>query len=839
MSAEEARSAARRQFGGVTKVREYVHELRSILLFENVAQDLRYSLRRLRASPVFAVTAILTLALGIGANTAVFSIVHAVLLRPLPFRDAARLVMVWEQNPHRGWSHNIVSASNFKDWRSQNHVFSDMALIFPFSTFNLTGGGEPVEVMAEQVTPNLFSVLGVQPLYGRSFLPEEGRPGSARTVVLSHVLWQRRYAGDPGIVGKQISLNSESYVVIGVMPAGFSDVYSRSEDVNAQLWISGLDLSEPGRTAHNYVAIARLRDGVTLQQAQAEMNTIASRIEKQYPESQGWGVGLVNLHDEVVGDSRPALLILVAAVALVLMIACVNLANLLLARGAARRREIAVRKALGANRRRLITQLLTESSLLSAFGALLGLWIASVSVKGLVAIAPVDTPGVESANLNPIVLSYTAGIAFLTAMFFGLLPALGISKLELNDSLKESGRTSTEGASAGKLRRVLVSAEFALALVLVVSAGLMAKTLLYMHDIELGFQPDHVVSMRVPLNDVKYNEQRQGDFYSALLERLSVLPGVRCATVSRGLPFYGWAGQGFITEEHSHPSPADMPDANYLAIGPRYFDVLRIPLIKGRVFTEHDNGSSLRVAIVNEALARSQWPGQNAIGKRLKIAWDTASWRTVVGVTGNVRTRGPEAGFSPEIYVPYTQHPCLITPRHLLIRTVGNPLSVVPLVRQAIRDLDSAQPIADVQMLDAIATRPLALRHFLAFLLGSFAVVALLLASIGVYGVMAYSVSQRMGEIGIRIALGASQQQVLRIVLRDGVQLGLLGIGVGLIASLGATRFLSSQLYGVRATDLATFVGVSLLLALVAAMAAYVPARRAAQIDPIQVLRHE
>ncbi len=840
MTMKDALAAAARQFGAATQLKEDLREQRSFPFFANILQDTRYALRQLRKSPGFSLTAVLTLALGIGANTAVFSLIYAVLLRPLPFKDPDRLAVVWEQNPHRGWYQNVVSAANFNDWKRENHVFQDMALIDPFQTFNLTGRGDPVEIQAEQVTPNLFSVLGVQPLLGRSFLPEEGRPGSARVVILGHALWEHRYGGDRSIIGKSISLNSESYTAIGIMPPGFSDSYSRREDTSAQIWISGLDLSNPERTAHNFIAIARLANGITLQRAQAEMDTIAAGLQKRYPGNAGWGVGVMNLHDEIAGDSRPALLVLLVAVALVLLIACVNLANLLLARGAARSRELAVRKALGANRGRLVMQLLTESFLLSIFGGFAGLWIASLGTKGLVAIAPMDTPGIETASLNSIVLFYTAGIAFATAIVFGLLPALGFSNLDLSSSLKESGRGSTEGASAGKIRRLLVSAEFALALVLVVSAGLMVKTLFNMHSIDLGFRADHVLTLRVSLDDVKYNEQQQAEFYRALLTRLSHMPGIQSATVSRGIPFFGWAGQGFVTPENPNPAPAEMPDANYLPVGPQYFEVLRIPLKKGRTFTEYDTQNAMHVAVVNEALARKYWPGQDPIGKRLRISWAPPVWLTVVGVTANVRTQGPEADFLPEIYVPYTQHPWLLTPRNLLIRTwAANPLIVFPAVRQAIRELDRDQPIADVRTLEAVASQPLGLRNFLTYLLGGFASLALLLAAIGVYGVMAYSVTQRLREMGIRMALGASQYQVLRIVLEEGMQVGALGVLIGLIGSFGATRLLASQLYKVKATDPWTFGAVALLLASIAAIAAYLPARRAARVDPIAVLREE
>lgn len=839
MSLEEAETAAKRQLGPDTQLKETLREQRSVLFFENVLQDIRFALRQLRKAPAFTITAVLTLALGIGLNTAVFSIVHAVLLRPLPFKNADQLVMVWEQNPHRGWYHNIVSAANFNDWRKENHVFSDMALIDPFLTFNLTGSGAPVEIQAERVTPNLFSLLGVQPLLGRTFVREEGRPGSARVVVLGHALWASRYGGDRSIIGKQILLNSEGYTVIGVMPVGFSDVYSPSVDSTAQVWVSALDLSDPARDDHNYMAVARLRPGVLLKQAQAEMNSIAARLEKQYPGNKDWGVGLVRAHDETVGNSRPALIILLVAVALVLLIVCVNLANLLLARSAVRMRELAVRRALGANRRRLLSQLLTESLLLSVGGAAVGLGIATFGTKSLIAIAPIDTPGIETAGLQPVVLAYTAGIAFLTAIMFGLFPAIRLSNFELGGALKESSRSSTQTANAGKIRRILVSTEFALAVVLVVSAGLMIKTLLYMHHIELGFQPDHVLTMRVPLNDVKYNERQQAEFYHTLLERLRTLPGIQYATVSHGIPFYGWSGQGFVTQENSHPAPAEMPDANYLTIAPQYFKVLRIPIKGGRAFTEGDTQSALHVAVVNETLAHKEWPGQSPIGKRIEIAWNEASWLTVVGVAGNVRTQGPEESFAPEIYAPYTQHPWLKTPRQLLIRTNVNPLAVVPSIRRVIRELDPEQPIADVRTLEAVTLQPLALRRFLKDLLTGFAAVALLLAAIGVYGVMAYSATQRLREMGIRIALGATQHNVLATILMDGLRCGLFGICFGLAGSFGATRLLSSQLYGVKTTDPWIFASVTLILTLVAAIAAYFPARRAAAVDPITVLREE
>jgi putative ABC transport system permease protein len=488
----------------------------------------------------------------------------------------------------------------------------------------------------------------------------------------------------------------------------------------------------------------------------------------------------------------------------------------------------------------LLAQSLTESLLLSSAGTAVGLAIAALGTKFLGALAPVDTPGIETAGLHASVLCYAVGIAFLTTVVFGLLPALGSSHSDVSIDLKEIGRSNTPSARSGRLRRFLISAELSTAMVLAVSAGLMVKTLLHLHRVDLGFRPDHVVTLRIPLSDVRYNEKAKAEFYRTLLTRLNAAPGIKAVTISRGIPFFGWAGQGFAISENPNPAPNDRPDANYLTVAPQYFDVLRIPLADGRAFAERDSDASLPVAIVNQALAQELWPGQNALGKKLRILWNDQPWLTVVGIAGNVRTQGVDRGFAPEIYTSYLQHPWFLTPRHLIIRTAAaNALSILPTVRTIVRELDPDQPVADVRTLEAAVSEPLTLRNLLTYLLGGFALLALLLAAVGVYGVIAYSVALRLPEMGIRVALGANKGQVLHLVLNDALRLGAMGIALGLAGSLVAAHFLSSQLFEVTASDPSILLVTSVVLGAVTALAGYLPARRAADVDPLAVLRHD
>lgn len=840
MGSEDARCAAERQLGGLTRTKEDLHERRTLPLLETLVHDLTYTMRQLRKSPAFTLAAVLTLALGIGANTAIFSIVKAVLLSPLPYKDPDRLVMVWERNLHRGWPHNIVSAGNFLDWREHNHVFADMAVL-RVHAFALTGGGDAVEINAEQASPNLFSVLGVQPLYGRTFLPEEGKPNGARVVIIANGLWRSRYGSDPNLIGKQIRLDDQSYTVIGITPPSFSDAYVAHGLLNAQAWISGPDLSNPDRADHGFIAMARLKPGVTVQQAQSEMDVISGRIQHEYPDDKGWTTLVISMHDDIVSQTRPALIVLTIAVALVLFIACINLANLLLARGASRAREMALRSALGANRRRLIRQLLTESCLLSVFGGSLGLLFAAAIVKTLVSLAPADSFGVQQASVNLTVLGFTLLVAILTGVLFGLLPALGLSKPNLEEALKESGRTTSDGSRANAIRKALVSAEFAFSLALVIGAVLMVKTVFFLREINPGFNPHHVITMEVFLDTPQYKAPGSHvQFFKNLLARLQSLPGVQYASVSRGIPFEGWSGNDYVTPENAHPPLSEVPNANAIMIGPEYFDAMGIPLLQGRRFTDGDREGGLPVAIVNAELVRENWPGQNPIGKHLKMYGDQFPWLTVVGVAGDVKTQGLDTGFFPEIYMPYTQYSSWHDrPFDVVIRTVGQPLAIVPAVRRAVAELDKNIPISDIRTMDEVAAATLSLKSFVTMLLASFGGLALLLATVGIYGVMAYSVAKRTQEIGVRMALGAERRDIVGHVIRQGLTLAFIGSIAGLTAAFGLGRVLSTQLYGVKATDPFTLTLVPFALMAVAFFATYIPARRASKIDPIIALRYE
>jgi putative ABC transport system permease protein len=813
-------------------------------------QDFRYALRQIGKSPGFAAVAVLTLALGIGANTAIFSLVNAVLLRPLPYKDADQLVMVWEQNPHRGWFHNIVSGENFLDWQKQNRVFAGMAA-FESNSFNLIGDNHPEEISGERVTANLFSILGVQPLRGRLFLPEEERNDKAAAIV-SYGLWQQRYSGDPNLVGKQITLNGENYPVVGILPATFSDDYSSSFAQHSKVWLSGIEPFDKGREFHNYHTIARLKPGTTLAQAQANMDAIASAIEQQYPESRGWNVSVVKLHDQVVEYARPTLMVLLGAVGLVLLIACANVANLLLVRATARQKETAIRTALGATRGRIVRQFLVESVLLSTVGAIAGLALAPWASRILVRLSPPDTPPIESGGIGGIVLLFTAALAVGTGIVFGLAPALGTTKRNVNDSLKESGRSSSTGVSDRRLRDLLVIAEFGLSLALLVGAGLMIKALTHLHSVDIGFNTENLLTLKLSLQGPQYKSpEKQAQFFHELLSRIDAQPGVESAALSRGIPMRGWAGWSFVTADNPHPAAGEVPDANYIVVSPDYFRTMQIPIRRGAAFTDFNTSASEPVAIVSESLASKYWPGQNPLGKRLKISGDasdrTQPWRTVVGVAGNVRTEGQYAPFIPEIYVPYTQYPWILWPRNILVRTTGNPLALVPEIRRQVATLDKDVPLSDIGTMKQIAAGPLEQGQAVTWLLESLAALALVLSAVGIYSVISYSVSQRTREIGIRMAMGASHQKVARLVVQQGMVPSVIGLGIGLVGVLAMGQFFSGLpfevrwllLFDVRPTDPLILGAVAAILAIVAVLGCFLPARRAAKVDPVVALRYE
>jgi len=819
--------------------------------------DIRYGFRLLSKNPGFAAVAVLTLALGIGANTAIFSVIDAVLLNRLPYPDGNRLVVVWEQNPERGWFRNIVSAANFVDWRKQNHVFTQMAAIRDGS-YDVSGTGEPMEAQGEQVSADFFAVLGVRAAIGRTFTVDEDQPNGAHVVVLSHSLWKQRYGGDPSVVGRTISLNRTPYTVIGVTPPGFYfPPWLPAWGERADLWIAGLDLTRPDRTWHEFYSIARLRPRTNIAEAQAEMDAIARRLEKQYPEQKGWGVQLLSLHEQTVGDTRPALLVLLAAVGMVLLIACANLANLQLARLAARGKEIAVRAALGAERRRIIRQLLTESVLVAVSGGGMGLLLANWGVKFLVMLAPQDTAGINQAGVNAGVLVFTLILSVVTGIVFGLVPALGASKVNLNQSLKESGRGATQGAHSHRLRGLLVSAEFALALVLLVGAGLLLKTFVALNHVDLGFDPHNVLTMRIALLGPAYQEgngklTRQTEFFRGLLQKVDALPGVVSAAAidGDGLPPDGGSGMDFLIAGRPAPPPSERPDAVYRDISPDYFRTMGIQLVKGRFFTEADNENAPGVAIINERLARDYWPGRDPMGSQitfpgLEVAVPGTTGKkslkpfSIVGVVRSVKNRGLEVEPDEEVYVPYNQYPAFFAPRTLVVRIAVDPASLVSAIRHQVELLDNDQPVSDIGTMDQEVAQAEAGHRFPMLLLGLFAVLALVLAVVGIYGVVSYTVGQKMHEIGIRMALGAERLHVLRAVVGSGLRLASWGIGVGLVGALVIGRVIDRLLYGVRPTDPLTLAAVSLSLVVMGTLASYIPARRAAKVDPMMALRRE
>jgi putative ABC transport system permease protein len=803
---------------------------------ETLIQDLRYAIRMLLKKPSFTAIVVLALAIGIGANTAIFSVVNAILLRQLPYKQPDRLSMIWMDNPKLGVDQDWHSYPNYVDYKEQNQVFEDMAA-FNNRSFNLTGAGDPVRVVGVWTSASLFSVLGVEPTLGRAFTEEEEEPGKDLVVILSNGLWQRRFGGDTGIVGQPINLNGVNRTVVGVMPASFGFPEKRTE-----LWIP-LALNpqrKQARFAISYKAVGRLKPGVTMEQASADMGAIAKRIDDQYFQS-GYGINLVKLHSQETGKVRPALLVLLGAVAFVLLIACANVANLLLARAAMREKEIAIRLALGAGRSRIVRQLLTESALLAVAGGGVGLLLAVWGLDALVALSPADIPRLDQTRIDGRVLAFTLAVSLITGLVFGLVPALQASKPDLNDSLKESGRGSTSGKSAMRIRSLLVVSEIALSLVLLVGAGLLIRSFMRLQQFDLGFNPDNLLTMRIQLPGSKYREGKQvASFYQQLLERLETVPGVHSVGAISDVFLTDTPNStNFTIEGRPVAVGAEAIEVPLDSVSPSYFRVMGIPLLSGREFDDRDVDGTTPVAIINETFLRRFFPGEDPIGKRYVYGGPDPrnQWITIVGVVGDMRRTGFDRPVRPETFLPEAQ----ATDNALTIvaRTANDPASFTGALRNEVWAIDKDQSVYDIKTMHETLSEMRSQRRFNMLLFGIFAAVALTLAAVGIYGVISYSVTQRTHEIGIRIALGAEKSDVLTLIVGQAMTLAGIGITIGIAGSLAFTRLMAGLLYGVSATDPATFGVIAVLLAGVALLACYIPARRAAKVDPMVALRYE
>jgi putative ABC transport system permease protein len=810
---------------------------------ETLWQDLKYGARMLAKSPGFTAVAVIALALGIGANTAIFSVVNAVLLRSLPFQNPDRLVMVWENNRPRGRDQNVISPANYLDWQDQNSVFEQMAAMFDSRT-NLTNVDDPEELPFQVVTTNFFDLLGVNAALGRAFVAEESERGHDNVAVLSHGLWRRRFGGDPGLIGKTIKLSGEDFTVIGVMPPDFQFVVKSGSLTGKQpeVW-APLTLSPNSRVRRGRFmsAIARLKPGVTLAQAQAEMDSIAGNLEQQYPNfNTGWGVKLVPLQDQLSGAIRTPLLVLLGAVAFVLLIACANVANLLLARSASRQKEIAIRMALGARRGRIIRQLLTEATILAAVGGALGLLLAMWGVDALVALTPKDLLVMANVGVDYRVLGFTLGVALLTGLLFGLAPALEASRPNLNETLKESGRSSASGGRSHRLRDMFVVLEIALALVLLIGSGLLIRSFGRLRAEDPGFDSSNLLTVRLLLPNAKYSQDTQRiAFFQQLVQRVQSLPGVRSAGAISFLPFTGLgAATRFDLEGRPAPAKGQEPTGDVRVVDGGYFQTMRIPLLKGRFFTEREQTQESHVVIINEAMARDLYPGEDPIGKRVTISMKEKNEPSeIIGVVRDVKHVGLE---TPARAMTYWPHPELAySAMTVIVRTDSNPLALAEAVRREVLVLDKDQPIADVRTMEQVLSDSVARARFSTMLPGIFAGVALLLAAVGIFGVMSYTVSERTHELGLRMALGAQASDVLKLVVRQGMTLALVGVAFGLGAAFALTRVLAGLLYGVSATDPVTFACIAVALASVALVACYLPARRATKVDPMVALRYE
>jgi putative ABC transport system permease protein len=801
---------------------------------ENLIRDIRFGLRLMRKNPGFTAVAVLTLALSIGANAAIFDVVNAVLLKPLPYNEPDRIVRVFENGPR--FPKFPISPANFLDYRERSDVFDDFAT-FARRDLDLSVNDRPERLVGMGVSHGFFHLLGFEPELGRAFLPTDEIKGNENVAIISHTLWERSFGKDTSIIGTPVTLSGMSFTVVGVMGPGLQhvggDYHSLPHGGNVDVW-SPLTMDPKVRTSHFLNAIGRIKPGITREQAEASMNVIAVQLEEQYPEDKDWRIRLVPLRDEIVGGAQTMLLILFGAAGFVLLIACVNIANLLLATATSRQKEIAVRTALGAGRVRLIRQMLTESLLIAAVGGVAGLLVAKFGIEALVALGP-RIPRMNMISLDWRTLAFTLTASAMTGLLFGLAPALQISKVNLNESLKEGGRGSSGGSRHNRLRGLLVVSEVSLAFVLLIGAGLLMRTFFLLQKVDPGFNPERVVTASIELPGARYATGKEAwAFYRELMGRLAALPGVQGAAATSDLPWTGYDENTSFGIEGRQFSDNDYPSAQYHFASSDYFATIGIPLVAGRFFSEADNSDAPRVIVINKSMADRYWPDEDPVGKRVRLWGET---RTIAGIVGDLKDSPGELRAKPGFFFPVAQQPH--SSMVIVLRTQSDPISQVAAMRSEISTLDKDLPLADIKTLGEVASSAVARTRFTMLLLSVFAGVALLLAAIGIYGVMSYSVTQRTHEIGIRVALGAQPRDVISLVARQGMTLALAGLGAGLAAALALTRVMSSLLFGVGATDPITFAGIAVLLTGVALGACFVPARRATKMDPMVALRHE
>jgi putative ABC transport system permease protein len=798
---------------------------------KNLLQDFRYAIRMIRKSPGFSFVVVSILALGIGANSAIFSVVNAALLRALPFQDPDGLVMV--NAAHQKLGKTLASPADFTDWQSRNSVFVQLAA-FRNQYYNVTEVDQPERIYGLAVSTSLFPLLNIKPAVGRPFSSEEEKPGANAVAIVSHGLWERRFGSDPNFVGKVVKLNNNAYTVVGIMPADFDfPMGAEAVEIWTPLTLSPNLLAD--RANHIVSVVARLKPGVTLQQAQAEMGNIARQLAQEYPETnRDFGVTLTPLHEEVIRGIKKPLLILFGSVGFVLLIACFNATNLLLARSTMRPREFAVRLALGASRYRIIQQVLVESLLLAVLGGILGLLLFTWGVNLFLKFGTDELAHIKNISVDHNVLGFTLLVSVLVSLAFGLAPALHYSRPDLNETLKQGGHSSTSGYGLRRLRKALVVGEIALALALLIGAGLMVKSFLRLQAVDPGFNSNQLLTMVVSLPRAKYpKSDKIATFYQQALEKIRTLPAVQSVGATTGLPIQGGGGSATFFVEGAEPSEKGT-NANFQAINADYFRVMSIPLLKGRFFTEHDDARAPKVVIIDELTARRYWLGENPLGKRLVIDKTPLE---IVGVVGQVKHSGLAGGPEASIYVPYLQGP--IPSMIFVVRTTSDQQAMVAAIRSAVQSVDKDQPVFKIKSMEQIISDSIAHPRSISLLLGAFAVIALVLTILGIYGLVAYLVTQRIQEIGIRVALGAQRRDIFNLVVSEGMKLFFIGLVIGIGMAFGVARVLSSLLYGISASDPAIFLGVSALVTLVVLLANVLPARRAAKIDPIVALRYE